>query len=167
MGYVYASTFQTYMNQRVQSHVQAAFLGIPSEDALMNILSHQSRYIDPRAPAHYDDLPASTRASLSTHPEIVGLQEMRNAIAREAKEMYGSMKNAVGTKIGELKAKTEAALRCAKAKLKKDTFNGARGEFFATIDTLEINRQLDPSLLDIDKQAYEPEKIVYRLNERR
>ncbi|CAG8258763.1 unnamed protein product [Penicillium olsonii] len=74
MGHVYASTFQTYMNQRVQSHVQAAFLGIPSEDALMNILSHQSRYIDPRAPSHYDDLPATTRASLSTHPEIVGLQ---------------------------------------------------------------------------------------------
>lgn len=73
MGHVYASTFQIYMNQRVQSHVQAAFLGIPSEDALMNILSHQSRYIDPRAPSHYDDLPATTRASLSTHPEIVGL----------------------------------------------------------------------------------------------
>lgn len=48
MGHVYASTFQIYMNQRVQSHVQAAFLGIPSEDALMNILSHQSRYIDPQ-----------------------------------------------------------------------------------------------------------------------
>ncbi|KAI2748661.1 hypothetical protein DTO012A8_9872 [Penicillium roqueforti] len=167
MGHVYASTFQTYMNQRVQSHVQAAFLGIPSEDALMNILSHQSRYIDPRAPSHYDDLPATTRASLSTHPEIVGLQEMRDSLAKEAKEMYGSMKNAAGTKIGELKAKTEAALRCAKAKLKKDTFEGARGEFFSTIDTLEINRQLDPSLLDIDKQAYAPEKIVHRLDERR
>ncbi|KAG0161261.1 hypothetical protein PDIDSM_8795 [Penicillium digitatum] len=163
-----ASTFQTYMNQRVQSHVQAAFLGIPSEDTLMNILSHQSRYIVPRAPSHYDDLPATTRASLSTHPEIVGLQEMRDSLAKEAKEMYGSMKNAAGTKIGELKAKTEAALRCAKAKLKKDTFEeGARGEFFSTIDTLEINRQLDPSLLDIDKQAYLPEKNVYRLDERR
>lgn len=92
---------------------------------------------------------------------------MRDSLAKEAKEMYGSMKNAAGTKIGELKAKTEAALRCAKAKLKKDTFEGARGEFFSTIDTLEINRQLDPSLLDIDKQAYAPEKIVHRLDERR
>lgn len=51
--------------------------------------------------------------------------------------------------------------------MKKDTFEGARGEFFSTIDTLEINRQLDPSLLDIDKQAYAPEKIVHRLDERR
>lgn len=167
MGHIYASTFQAYMNQRVQCHVQAAFLGIPSEDALLNILSHQSRYIDPRAPSHYEDLPATTRESLSTHPEIVSLQEMRDSIAREAKELYGSMENAAGTKIGELKAKTEAALRCAKARLKKDTFDGARDEFFATIDTLEINRQLDPSLLDIEKQAYEPEKIVHRLKERR
>ncbi|KAJ6057049.1 hypothetical protein N7460_000323 [Penicillium canescens] len=151
MGHVYASTFQTYMNQRVQCHVQAAFLGIPSEDALMNILSHQSRYIDPRAPSHYEDLSATTQATLSTHPEIITLQEMRDTLTREAKEMYGSLKNAAGSKIGELKVKTEAALR----------------EFFATIDTLEINSQLDPSLLDIDKQAYEPEKIVHRLKERR
>ena len=41
MGHAYASTFQKYMNQQVQSHVQAAFLGVPSEDALMNILSQQ------------------------------------------------------------------------------------------------------------------------------
>jgi ElaB/YqjD/DUF883 family membrane-anchored ribosome-binding protein len=65
---------------------------------------------------------------------------MRDSLAREAKELYGSMKNAAGTKIGELKAKTEVALRCAKARLKKDTFDGARDEFFATIDTLKINR---------------------------
>lgn len=28
MGHVYASTFQKYMDERVQTHVQAAFLGI-------------------------------------------------------------------------------------------------------------------------------------------
>lgn len=167
MGHVYASTFQKYMNERVQTHVQASFLGIPSEDALMNILSHQSRYIDPRAPSTYDDLPESKRATLANHPEIVSLEQMRHTLALEAKELYGSMKNARGTKIGELKSKADAALRAAKKVLKTTTFNGARSEFFATIDTLEINKQLDPSFLDIKQDIYEPEQIVHRLKERR
>jgi ElaB/YqjD/DUF883 family membrane-anchored ribosome-binding protein len=166
MGHVYASTFQKYMNQRVQTDVQAAFLGIPSEDALMNILSHQSRYIDPRAPSKYDDLCEAARTSLSNHPEIVRLQQMRDTLAVEAKELYGSMKNAAGTKIGELKAKAETALRAAKKQLKKTTFDGARQEFFATIDTVEINKQLDPSFMDVDQKSYEPEKTVHRLKER-
>jgi hypothetical protein len=167
MGHVYASTFQKYMNQRVQTHVQAAFLGLPSEDALMNILSHQSRFIDPRAPSKYDDLPESKRATILDHPEIVRLQQMRGTLALEAKELYGSMKNATGTKIGELKAMADAALRTAKKHLKEATFTGARNEFFDTIDTLEINKQLNTSLLDMKQDTYEPERIVHRLKERR
>ncbi|KAJ5111419.1 hypothetical protein N7532_001954 [Penicillium argentinense] len=167
MGHAYASTFQAYMNQRVQSHVQAAFLGLPSEDALMNILSHQSRYIDPRAPSRYDDLPEAERKTFSDDSGIKRLQQMRDSLAMEAKELYGSIKNAEGTKIGELKMKADATLRAAKKKLKESNFTGAREKFFATIDTLEINRQLDPSLLDIKQDAYEPERIVHRLKERR
>jgi hypothetical protein len=167
MGHVYASTFQKYMNQRVQTHVQAAFLGLPSEDALMNILSHQSRFIDPRAPSSYNDLPENKRASLSNHPEIILLQQMRDTLAVEARELYGSMKRATGTKIGELKANADAALRVAKKKLKEAIFTGARNDFFATIDTVEINKQLDPSLLDMKQDIYEPERVVHCLQERR
>ncbi|KAE8397492.1 hypothetical protein BDV37DRAFT_291961 [Aspergillus pseudonomiae] len=167
MGHAYASVYQKYMNQRVQCHVQAAFLGIPSENALMNILSHQSRYVDPRAPAHFDDLTSTQRASISSHPEIIRLRELRDSLAAEAKELYGSSKNAAGTKIGELKAKADANLRCAKAKLKKEAFNAARGEFFDTIDTKEINKQLDPSFIDVDDNEYRPESVVHKLEERR
>jgi hypothetical protein len=155
------------MNQRVQSHVQAAFLGIPSEDAMMNILSHQSRYIDPRAPSTYEDLPETERVSFSNDSGIKRLQQMRDALAVEAKELYGSIKNAEGTKIGELKMKADATLRAAKKKIKESKFNGARENFFATIDTLEINKQLDPSLMDIKQDSYEPERIVHRLEQRR
>lgn len=111
----------------------------------MNILSHQSRYIDPRARSKYDDLPQAARTSLSNHPEIVRLQQMRDSLAVEARELYGSMKNAAGTKIGELKAKADAALRAAKQQLKKTTFDGARTEFFATIDTVEVDNNSIPN----------------------
>ncbi|KAJ5098773.1 hypothetical protein N7532_005774 [Penicillium argentinense] len=167
MGHAYASTFQKYMNQRVQSHVQAAFLGLPSEDALMNIFNHQSRYIDPGAPSRYDDLPEAERKTFSDDSGIKRLPQMRDSLAMEAKELYGSIKNAEGTKIGELKMKANTTLRAAKTKLQESNFTGAREKFFATIDTLEINRQLDPSLLDIKQDVYEPERIVNRLKERR
>jgi len=154
MGHAYASTYQTYMNQRIQSHVQAAFLGVPSEDALMNILNHQSRYIDPRAPSTYEDLPESEKITLSNDSGIQRLQQMRDALAAEAKELYGSIKNAEGTKIGGLKMKADATLRAAKKKLKESRFNGAREKFFATI-------------MDIKQDAYEPEGIVHSLEQRR
>lgn len=73
IGYIYASTFQKYINERVQTHTQASFLGISSEDTLINILSHQSRYIDPRALSRYDDLSENKRAKLSNHPKILKL----------------------------------------------------------------------------------------------
>jgi hypothetical protein len=167
MGHAYASTFQKYMNQRVQTHVQAAFLGVPSQDALMNIVSHQSRYIDPRAPSHYEDLSMAAKRTWLDHPEIVQLKEMRDALATEAKELYGSVSKAAGTKLGELKNKTDALLRTTKAKLKNGAFTAARDVYFATIDTLEINKQLDPSPLDMDQGTSEPTAIVHRLKERR
>ncbi|KAJ5313359.1 uncharacterized protein N7443_000243 [Penicillium atrosanguineum] len=129
--------------------VDTAFLGLTSEDALMSILSHQSRFIDPRAPSKYNNLPKNKRASLSNHPKITRLQQMRDTLAMEARELYRSIKKAASTKIGELKAKADTTLRVAKKKLKETTFTGARDNFFATIDTIEINKQLDPSLLDI------------------
>jgi hypothetical protein len=123
----------------------------------MNILSYQSRYINPRALSKYDDLLETKRATLLNYSEIASLEQMRDTFVLEAKELYGSIKNARGTKIGELKAKVDLVLRVAKKFLKITTFNGARSNFFATIDTLEINKQLDPSFLDIKQDIYEPE----------
>ena len=167
MGHAYASTFQKYMNQQVQSHVQAAFLGVPSEDALMNIFSHQSCYVDPRASSHFDDLIITEQSLFLTHPDIICLQELQDSLTAEAKELYRLSKNAAGTKLEKLKAKAEASLRCAKAKLKKATFNTARDQFFNTINTKEINKQLNLSFLDIDDKDYHPEIIVHKLEEQR
>lgn len=116
----------------------------------MNILSHFSGYIDPCALSKYDDLCEATRNLLSDHPKIVRLQKIRENLAVEAKELYGSMKNAASTKIGELKAKAEATLRAAIKQLKKRAFDGARNKLFATIDTVETNKQHDPSLIGVD-----------------
>ena len=100
-----------------------------------------------------------------THPDIIHLQEMQDSLAVEAKELYRLSKNAAGIKLEELKAKAEASLRCAKAKLKKVTFNTACDQFFDTINIKEINKQLNPSFLDIDDKDYHPEIVVHKLKE--
>ncbi|KAL2847243.1 hypothetical protein BJY01DRAFT_212753 [Aspergillus pseudoustus] len=168
MGHMYASTIQKYMNPRVQTHVQAAVLGIPSEDAMMSALSHQSRYIDPRAPAHWNDLSPKERGSISKHPDIIRLEEIRDQLSIDVRELYGTMKRAEGTELGNLKRKADDDLRCAKAKLKKMTFNAARDHFFDTIDTKEINKQLDPSYVADGADVYRAaQAVVHTLEERR
>ena len=58
----------------------------------------------------------------------------------EAKELYRSMNNAAGIKIGELKAKAETALRAIKKQLKKTAFDGARNKFSAFLESFNPSR---------------------------
>lgn len=58
-------------------------------------------------------------------------------------------------------------MRYIKAKLKDATFNTARNRFFDTIDTKEINKQLDSSFLDVDENNYYTEDIAHKLKERK
>lgn len=93
----------------------------------------QSRYIDPRAPSTYEDLPESEKIALSNNSGIQRLEQTRDALAAETKELYGSITNAEGTKIGELKMKADATLRTTKKKLKESRFNDTREKFFALL----------------------------------
>ncbi|KAF1730595.1 hypothetical protein CRV24_008664 [Beauveria bassiana] len=50
MQHIDAATYQAYINQRVQCDTVAAFLGRPSNNALLKAAGHMSRSVDPRAP---------------------------------------------------------------------------------------------------------------------
>lgn len=91
MGHKDAGIFQAYINERVQCDVQAAFLGRPSEDALFKSLGHMSRDIDPRAPTQ---LTGEHINELKQHPLIVDLRERRDALSREVRREYGTLKMA-------------------------------------------------------------------------
>lgn len=166
MGHRDAGVYQAYINQRVQCDVEAAFLGRPSHDALFRAVTHMSRYVDPRAPTE----PTSAEIdALKTDPEIVDLRELRDLLSREVRQESGTLKKAEaeGTKLYQLYKKANDAFRCAKAKLLKAAKKNIRQQFFDTIDTIEINKQLDPALLDLDGKGWEPQKVVHHLEERR
>ncbi len=75
-----AGIFQAYINQRVQCHVQAAFLGQPSATVVWKAVSHRSRFVDPRAPKQ---LSTEAAAELRLDPEVGKLKELRDHLSRE------------------------------------------------------------------------------------
>src|SRR6202034_1281603 len=59
------------------------------------------------------------------------------------------------------------ALQCAKVKLRTATLKESCNEFFDSIDTQEINEQLDLSLLDLNATEWTPPKVEHCLTERK
>lgn len=163
MNHKDAGIFQAYMNERVQFDVQAAFLGLPSADAALKATSHASRYIDPRAPT---TLPDSCQQPLRTHPTVVKCRQLRDSLSTEAKRIFGSVKNAAGTEIHEAYSQACAALQAVKINLRRGAMKKCRDDFFDTIDTDEIDKQLDLSLLNLEEKDWKPEEVKHKVPER-
>lgn len=159
-----AGIFQAYLNERVGCDVQAAFLGRPSADALIKAASHMSRYVDPRAPTELTEPEVDT---LKTHPRIVKLRQLRDSLSQALRDEYGTIAKATGTEMYEMYKKARNALQCAKVKLRKSALKESREHFFNTIDTKEINDQLNDSLYNADRESWKPETVVHNSEERR
>ncbi|RMZ87469.1 hypothetical protein DV736_g5302, partial [Chaetothyriales sp. CBS 134916] len=144
-----AGIYQAYINQRVQCDVQAAFLGQPSARALFKAVTHMSRYADPRAPT---GLASDEIDALKADPTIVQLRELRDRLTSEARRESGTLKQAEaeGTKLDQMYQKADRALRSAKMVTINSAKKAARQQFFDTISTTEINKQLDLSMLDLE-----------------
>jgi hypothetical protein len=162
-----AGVYQAYINQRVQCHVQAAFLGQPSAQALFKAVTHMSRYVDPRAPT---ELTSDEAAKLRLDPEVGKLKELRDQLSKEIRSESGTIKKAemAGTKLYQLYKKAGDALKCAKEKLTKSAKKHARAHYFNTIDTLEINKQLEDSTqLDLGADGWKPPEVEHHPAERK
>jgi Protein of unknown function (DUF3435) len=125
-----------------------------------------SRYVDPQASTQ---LTSDEVTNLRLGPEIGKLKELRDRLSKEVRSESGTIKRAEAavTKICLLYQKASDALDCAKEKLMKSGRKHARTYFFNTINTIEINKQLeDSSLLGLDADERKPPKVEYHLEER-
>lgn len=166
MGHKDAGVFQAYINERVQCDVQAAFLGQPSSHALFKATSHMSRFADPRAPT---ELTNSDLDALRKHPEIIVLRQLRDTLSEEARKEFGTIQTAKAnkSKIFQMYERASADLHCAKTKVRKSALMESREHFFDTIDTKDLNAQVDLSMLDIRKEDWKPQRVEHSLHERR
>ncbi|KIX09925.1 uncharacterized protein Z518_01006 [Rhinocladiella mackenziei CBS 650.93] len=128
--------------------------------------SHMSRYADLRAPTelHSDDVDA-----LKADPAMVQLRERRDRLTNEARKESGTLRKAEaeGTKIDQMYKEVDRALRSAKMTALDSAKKASRQQFFDTISTIEINEQLDLSMLDLNEGDWEPKKVEHHLEERR
>jgi hypothetical protein len=100
---------------------------------------------------------------------IVQLRELRDRLTNEARKESGTLRQAEakGTKIYRMYKEADRALRSTKMTALKAAKKAARQQFFDAISTIEINKQLDLSMLDLKEGDWVPEKVEHHLEERR
>jgi len=69
------------------------------------------------------------------------------------RDTYGTIKKAKGTQLHDLYRKADLQFQSAKARLRASAKKEARQQFFDSIDTQEVNEQLDPSILGLERKA--------------
>ncbi|CEJ91512.1 Putative FluG domain-containing protein [[Torrubiella] hemipterigena] len=168
MHHINAATYQAYINQRVQCDTVAAFLGRPSNKALIKAAGHMSRYADPRAPTS-----ASTveLGKIKTNTTLIKMIELRDTLSLEVRRESGSIKNgeACGTKLSQMYRAIENKVRSTRSYLRKLAKSSTREDFFNKVNTAEINAQLqdeEQTFLDLKSDSWKPQSD-YNLEERR
>ena len=118
MCHINAATYQAYINQRIQCDTVAAFLGRPSNKALLKAAGHMSRYVDPRAPTNATHLDLE---HIKTDPTLVKLIELRDSLSQEVRRESGSIREAEvsGTKLYQMYRAVENKVRSTRAYLRK------------------------------------------------
>lgn len=166
MSHANAGIFQAYINERIQCDVQAAFLGRPSADALFKAMSHMSRDIDPRAPTQLTEDEVN---DLKTHPLMVELRQRRDTLSKEARKIYGTLRNAEKAEdlVFALYKEASSNLNNAKTKLGNDKMKESRAQFFDRIETEDARRQLERMALGVKEEEWQPAEVSHSLPERK
>lgn len=120
-------------------------------------------FANPRAPTRR----TVSLKEIKTHLVIVQCWQLQDNLSKEARLAFESLKNAEaqGSKIYQLYKKASNNLQCQKVKLRNTTTKKSRNQFFDTINTQEINEQLDLSLLDLDAAEWTTPKVEHCLEE--
>ena len=133
----------------------------------MKAASHMSRFADPRAPIAASPEEAE---KIKTNPKLAQLVYLRDSLSMEVKHESGTIAKAklAGTKLYQLYNNANRQVCSTRSYLHKLAKAKTRNDFFDTINTMEINSQLnDPhSLLDLDQDSWQPQPS-YRLEERK
>jgi len=161
MGHAYSVVFQFYLNQRVKCDVQAAFLGRPSEKALLKAVGHMSLTADARAPTK---LTEEDKIALANHPTISKLRRRRDVVASKMKSKDVSY--AGSAKLQKKKREADAALQRARSRLRVRALARSRKEYFRKSDTEQLEAQFADQVDVRLEQDVGITSITYQLKER-
>ncbi|EEQ88960.2 FluG domain-containing protein [Blastomyces dermatitidis ER-3] len=140
MGHSRADIFERYyILQKVKWDVQSAYIGCPARESIINAVGRFSLTRDPRVPKELSD---EQKAAVERDPRLVKLSGQHQSLAKLINRKHGSIPKAKGTALHREYIELGDDIRAEKPSLYREAFDRMREEFFATIDTIEIEKQL-------------------------
>ncbi|KAI9763522.1 MAG: hypothetical protein M1839_006442 [Geoglossum umbratile] len=142
MGHRHGSTYERYyMPDLVERDFQSIYFGTPSQDLLIQSVARMGLSRDRRAPT---ELSEHQKLEVKSNPELVKLCEKRerckNRIYRRG---YSSIEETKGTELYDRYKGIEREVNGISNKLRRKRLDQAVQDFHDSIDTIEVNKQLD------------------------
>ncbi|KAI9784184.1 MAG: hypothetical protein M1839_002690 [Geoglossum umbratile] len=162
MGHRHGGTYERfYMPDLVERDFQSIYFGTPSQDLLIESVARMGLSRDRRAPT---ELTEDQKLEVKTHSELIKLREERDRCKDEIYcRKYDSIGAAKGTDWFDRYKAVERKINNMSIKLHRERLDQALRDFHDSIDTIEINKQLDGiTAADVLTQ----QTIQYELRER-
>ena len=165
MGHSNSQIFeQHYLSRRVRQDVQAAYLGRPSEDALIEAAGRMSRSIDPRLPKTLSD---DQLSQIECHAKVQELSRSREILRAEIISLHEKIGHAVGTPMHDKYTQLSRALRNEKQYQKMALLKEVRDRHHQEAPVNDIQRQLNgSSFLISDRDSAAPDIATHTFAER-
>ena len=150
----WATFNNAYINEKIGFHLQNAFLEEPTEDSLLQMLSHIGHMRDPRA--RKDMVPDEVWEMMPPDPEIEALKAERERLKGGRYRLKGTENEERVRELGRLIA-TKEALR------KKRVQQGYRADYYYNRPTRDIERQ---AIEDDEEEEYVEPTVDLQIPER-
>ncbi|OAX85254.1 hypothetical protein ACJ72_00376 [Emergomyces africanus] len=128
-----------YISVKVKRDVQSTYLGYPARESIIETVERFSLTRNPRAPKKLSN---EHKKTIERDPQLVKLCDQQRSLRKLIKRKHGSVPKSKDTALHHEYTELENTIRAEKQTLHHKMFENMRQKFFATIDTIKIERQL-------------------------
>ncbi|OJD22352.1 hypothetical protein ACJ73_06295 [Blastomyces percursus] len=165
MGHSRADIFERYyISVKVKRDVQSAYLGCPARESIIQAVGRFSLTRDPRAPKELSS--NEHKEAIERDPQLVKLCDRQRSLRKLIERKHGSVPKSRGTALHREYTELGDNIRAEKQTLHREAFEDMRQEFFATIDTVEIEKQLLGLSISEELKMNDDDKVQFVFEER-
>ncbi|KAL2364863.1 hypothetical protein RJZ56_002210 [Blastomyces dermatitidis] len=165
MGHSRADIFERYyISMKVKRDVQSAYLGCPPKESIIRTVGRFSLTRDPRAPK---ELGSEHKEAIEQDPQLIKLRNRHLSLKKLMERKYGSVSKARSSDLHRQYTELGEEIKDKRQYLHREAFDRLREDFFATIDTIEIERQLLGLSFSNELQVEDPKNVQFVFKERK
>jgi hypothetical protein len=142
MGHRHGSMYERYYQpDLIERDFQSIYFGTPSQELLIESVARMGLSRDKRAPTNLTD---DQKDEVKNHPELVKLREKRDRYKGKIYcEGYNNVPESKGTDLFKRYNSVDCKINNLSKKLRRERLDQSVRDFHSSIDTIEINKQLD------------------------